>query len=685
MAIQGTARTRRIDFLRKAMLGMFIPVYVGYVLGQYMPIPKLLESEFRISSLLFFPHPHITEYTKGSIGICFLAYLLLILKLYDPRHYKSNSSGDAEWANWKKSIRYRHKESRIYKHAVFMMQNKIPIINTLTQKHWCEKSKTIPAVESNNRILSENVQIDIDTRTGKINANTICIGSPGSRKTTSIVYTNCMQLGGSKVICDPKAETTYRLAGFFENAGYKVKILDLMNMDESECFNPFRYVEEDEDIPKMVSFCFRGFDAGKAEGGNKDPFWDDANMLEICAICYLLWYDAREEDQTLPMAMKLVNLNSLKVKRVNKLTGKEEEKLGLTCLFEDYAARCGEDNMPMTYFRMFNKAKDKTLSNMETTLVAKLQMLLQPKVVRLLSKDELDLWDIGRHKTVLFLKCPDADATYRFIISMVYMFLYKSLYYVADIEEKGNGCKVPVQIIQDEFTSFPQPDNYLEIMRGCRSRNVSMFPIFQDIPSLKTMKIFGDKFNALFGQVDSWIFLGSQEGSETVKWISEQLGEETVTVVNKSGNGSSTSTVGSKLATVNALTSMPDDMCIVKLKSVPPIYDRKYPFLQHPNIKLTAIPRDGSGIPLYERTSKKETQINNSVDPDKLISVEKVESEPLSAKENIEEVAPNQEPVPEIYEDDYEDIEETDNNSDIKEKQRRLNRERFKRIFTSRM
>ena len=144
---------------------------------------------------------------------------------------------------------------------------KIPIINTLTQRYWCEKSKTIPAVESNNRILSENVQIDIDTRTGKINANTICIGSPGSRKTTSIVYTNCMQLGGSKVICDPKAETTYRLAGFFENAGYKVKILDLMNMDESECFNPFRYVEEDEDIPKMVSFCFRGFDAGKAEGG----------------------------------------------------------------------------------------------------------------------------------------------------------------------------------------------------------------------------------------------------------------------------------------------------------------------------------------------------------------------------------------------------------------------------------
>ena len=168
------------------------------------------------------------------------------------------------------------------------MQNNIPIISFFSRKLWYKLCKHLPAVESDNRILSQHVQFDVDTKTSKINANTVCIGSPGTRKTTSIVYTNCMQLGGSKVICDPKAETTYRLAGFFEAADYKVKILDLMNMDESECFNPFEYVDDDEDIPKMVSFAFRGFDAGKKEGGNMDPFWDDANMLEICAICYLL-------------------------------------------------------------------------------------------------------------------------------------------------------------------------------------------------------------------------------------------------------------------------------------------------------------------------------------------------------------------------------------------------------------
>ena len=700
MAIQGTARKGRKEFLIKAMIGMVIPIYAGYVLGQYMPLSKLLGSELTVSSLI--PSiGNITQYTKGSISICFMAYMIMVLKLYDPRHYKGGSEhGDAKWDSWKKSIKYRHKENLKYRLAKWMMQSNIPIINYFTKKHWEKRSKTLPAVESDNRILSKHVQFDVDTKTGKINANTVCIGSPGSRKTTSIVYTNCMQLGGSKVICDPKAETTYRLAGFFENAGYKVKILDLMNMDESECFNPFVYVSSDEDIPKMVSFCFRGFDTQKPDGGNKDPFWDDANMLEICAICYLLWYDARKEDQTLPMAMKLVNLNSLKVKRTNKATGKEEEITGLTALFNDYAERCGENNMPITYFRMFNKAKDKTLSNMETTLVAKLQMLLQPKVVRLLSKDELDLWDIGIHKTVLFLKCPDADRSYNFVVSMVYMFLYKCLYYVADELCQGRGCPVPVQIIQDEFTSFPQPDNYLDIMRGCRSRNVSMFPIFQDIPSLKTMKIFGDKFNALFGQVDSWIFLGSQEGEETCKWVSDQLGEETVTVVNKSGNGSSTSTTGSKLASINALESMPDNMCIIKMKGCNPIYDEKYPFLLHPNIKKTAILRDGSGIPLYTRASKKE-QVEEKIDESKILKVssddpnsvvvEKTEiiikpkpddnTEIDKSDESDPSEASDYEQPEESYEDEA-DFDSSDLNEDEKQRERKLKLERLRRIFT---
>lgn len=677
MAIQGTERKGRRDYFIKAAIGLVIPVYAGYVLGQYMPLSNLLSSpEISISSLIPYPSLNITEYTKGAIGLCFLLYLVLVLKFYDPKHYRGGAEhGTARWVSWRRARKYRHKESKLFKFGTRMMQNNVPIVSFFTKKIWYFLSRRIQPVESSNRILSKHVQIDVDTKTGKINANTVCIGSPGSRKTTSIVYTNCMQLGGSKVICDPKAETTYRLAGFFENAGYKVKILDLMNMDESECFNPFEYISDDEDIPKMVSFCFRGFDAGKKEGGNMDPFWDDANMLEVCAISYLLWYDARPEDRTLPMVMRLVNLNSLKIKRKNKVTGKEEEKTGLTCLFEDYAERCGENNMPMTYFRMFNKAKDKTLSNMETTLVAKLQMLLQPKVVRLLSKDELDLFDIGRHKTVLFLKCPDADRSYNFIVSMVYMFLYKCLYYVADIENQGRGCPVPVQIIQDEFTSFPQPDNYLDIMRGCRSRNVSMFPIFQDIPSLKGMKVMGEHYNALFGQVDSWIFLGSQEGDETAKWVSEQLGEETITVVNKSGNGSSTSTVGAKLANINDLTEMPENKCIIKLAHTPPIYDDKYPFLLHPNIKLTAIPRDGSGIPLYTRPSRAPKPYKDS----SALQVTKIEEEVvLEDPEPIQEELPETSVVP--------DPELESSKTDQIERIRiiRFNIERFKRALRPR-
>lgn len=605
MAIRGTERKNSTTFLMKTMLFMPLTIYAGIVLGQYLPISKLLESEFSVSSLFFNPlHPPITEYTKPAIGLIFIAYMLLALKMYDPHNYRSNDAyGTAKWASPKRSRKYLAPDNEAYKKALKTVQPNIelPFITARRRKKYFKESKKLPAVESTNRILSKGVAFDLDTKTSKLpNANTIVVGAPGTRKTTSIVYSNCMQLGGSKVICDPKGETTFRLAGLYENAGYKVKILDLIDIEKSDCFNPFEYVESDDDIPRMVSFCFKGMDTSK-DGASKDPFWDDANMLEICAVCYLLWYDARKEDQTLPMAMKLVQLNSVEIPGPPGPDGKPTKKTGLTALFEKYAERNGEDNMPMTYFRMFNKAKDKTLANMETTLVAKLQMLVQPRVARLLSHDDMKLYEIGREPQILFLRVPGSDETYNFIVSMLYMFLYKCLDYVADIEEKGNGCRVPVTILQDEFTSFPQPQNYLTILSQCRSRNYSMVIAFQEISRLKQMKCLGESWGAIFGDVGSWVFLGSPD-KDTTEYFTTILGKETVTVINKSGSQSSTSQTASDLAPANDLAMMPPNKCIVKLIGEPPMYDDKYPFLLHPNIKLTAIPREGDGIPLYERS-----------------------------------------------------------------------------------
>ena len=586
MAIQGRPRRRRVTYLLKSLSFMPIPIFLGIYIAKYFPLSNIINNYQTINWLDGLIHPEFNEFTAGSILLMFMVYIVIVWKMYEPDNRRPGQEyGSAKWGTWQELIRkYAAKENFAYRHAIKNLKKRlIPRSSRKAIKH-------MKAVTSNNRILSEHCKYNSNVRTSKMNANSIGIGSAGSQKTTSIVYTNIMQCNGSMVVCDPKGDVTPVCAGFCENAGYKVKILDLINMENSDRFNPFDYVKDDEDIISMISFCFRGFDADKS-GESKDPFWDDANMLEIAAVCYLLYYDAAPECRTLSMAMKLINANSLVIKRDGV------SKTGLQWLFYDFERKNGSNNMPMTYYQMFDKAKDKTLSNIETTLAAKMQMLLQPKVERLMSTDDLKLGDLGREPQILFLRVPDANDSYNFIVSMVYMFLYKELYYVSDIENHGRGCKYPITMLQDEFTSFPQPLNYLTILSGCRSRNIGLFPIFQDVDRLKNMKCLGQGWSSIFGQVDSWVFLGSQE-PETCKFISEQLGKETIVAINNKGE---TTTLGRELATEAELMSMDKNHCIVKYNGEPPIYDTKYPFLEHPNIKLTAIPWDDSGIPYYTR------------------------------------------------------------------------------------
>lgn len=606
MAIQGRPRQRRSTYFLKSLIYIPIPVLLGIYIAKYLPISNIVNNYETLDWIDGILHPVINQYTGQAILLFSLAYILIVWKMFDPDNKRSGQEyGSAQWGSWKVLTRkLAAKENPEYKYAIKHIKKR------LEDRRSPKADKNMEAVSSPNRILSEHMRLDTNMLTSKKNANTIVIGASGSNKTTAIVYSNIMQLTGSMVVCDPKGDVTPRTAGLCENAGYKVKILDLINMENSDHFNPFDYVRTDEDIISMVSFCFRGLDADKS-GANKDPFWDDANMLEVAAVCYLLYYDAAPEYRTLSMAMKLVNLNSLQVKTESgTLTG-------LAYLFKEFESKHGSNNMPMTYYYMFDKAKDKTLSNIETTLAAKMQLLLQPKVERLMSNDDMHLGDIGREKQILFLRVPDSDKSFNFIVSMIYMFLYKELYRVSDIENNGNGCPIPVTVWADEFPSFQQPSNFLEIFSGCRSRNLGIVILTQEIARLKTMKCLSEGWSSIFGQCHSWVFLGGEE-KETNTYLSELLGKETIEVINKNSN----THVGRELATINELGELPSDHCIVKVNGERPVYDTKYPFLKHPNIKLTAIPRDGSGIPFYKRknsvvaASKKVTVISSDGEPE---------------------------------------------------------------------
>ena len=42
-----------------------------------------------------------------------------------------------------------------------------------------------------------------------------------------------------------------------EKKGYEVKVLDLINMEKSDCYNPFVYLKDDNDVQKLVTNLFK--------------------------------------------------------------------------------------------------------------------------------------------------------------------------------------------------------------------------------------------------------------------------------------------------------------------------------------------------------------------------------------------------------------------------------------------
>ena len=158
----------------------------------------------------------------------------------------------------------------------------------------------------------------------------------------------------------------------------------------------------------------------------------------------------------------------------------------------------------------------------------RLAFLENKQVLRLLSKDELNLSDIGigvngdgETKTALFCVIPDSDKSYNFIIGMLYTQIFQELYYQADFN-CGGRLPIHVTFMLDEFANVALPDDFCSLLSTMRSREISSIIIIQNFAQLKAL--FKDTWETIPGNCDTFIYLGGNEQS-THKYVSELLGK----------------------------------------------------------------------------------------------------------------------------------------------------------------
>jgi type IV secretion system protein VirD4 len=460
-----------------------------------------------------------------------------------------------------------------------------------------------------NKVLTQNVSLGLDTRSHRRNLNTIVIGGSGAGKTRFYAKPNIMQCNTSFVILDPKGEILRDTGNMLKEKGYKIRVLDLINMDRSDSYNPFVYLQNDNDVQKLVTNLFKATTPKKSH--SSDPFWDTAASELLLALIFYLWYEAPEEEQNFSMVLEMLRAGEVK-------EDDDTYRSPLDILFDMLELK-NPNHIAVKYYRDYRGAPAKTIKSIQITLSSKLEKFNLDSLSSMTQYDEMYLQRVGEEKTALFAIIPDSDASFNFLVSILYTQLFQHLFYMADYKH-GGRLPVPVHFVMDEFANVSLPNDFEKILSTMRSREVSVSIILQNLAQLKSL--FEKDWESIVGNCDELLYLGGNEQS-THKFISESLGKDTIAVntysKGKGKTGSSSTSfqqVGRELMTPDEVRMLDNSYAILFIRGERPVMDLKYDIKKHPNINYSA---DGEGKPYihgqkdYSIASIKLEHVNNEM------------------------------------------------------------------------
>ena len=435
--------------------------------------------------------------------------------------------------------------------------------------------------KSENKLMTQNVSIGLNAKKHRRNLNTLVCGGSGAGKTRFYCKPNLMQANTSFVVLDPKGEIVRDVGKLLETKGYEIKVLDLISMEKSHCYNPFVYLRNDNDIQRLVTNLFKSTTPKGSQ--SNDPFWDTAASMLLLALVFYLHYEAPEDEQNFAMVMEML--------RAGAIEDEEEPRPSpLDNLFSELEYE-NPEHIALKYYHSYHSGSAKTLKSIQITLAARLEKFNLESLASLTSTDELELETLGEKKTALFALIPDNDTSFNFLVSILYTQLFQQLFYSAD-HIHGGSLPIPVHFLMDEFANVSLPDDFDKILSVMRSRSVSVSIILQNLAQLKAL--FEKQWESIVGNCDEFLYLGGNEQS-THKYVSELLGKATIDTntygksSGRSGNYSTNYQIsGRELLTPDEVRLLDNQYAILFIRGERPVLDFKYDILKHPNVALTA-------------------------------------------------------------------------------------------------
>ena len=454
-----------------------------------------------------------------------------------------------------------------------------------------------------NLILSQTMRMSFNARSHRRNLNVLVVGGSGAGKTRFYAKPNIMQCNSSYIVADPKGEMLRAVAPLLLEKGYDVKVFNLITPQNSDGYNPFVYVRNDEDVIKLITNLIQNTTPKNAS--QNDPFWEKSEIALDTALMLYLLHEAPPEEQTFEMLMFMIE-------NAAAMEEDEEYQSPVDMLFDALEDE-NPEHIALKQYKIFKQASGKTAKSILISAAVRLAAFNLPEIAKMTSYDNLDLGSLGEKKKAIFCVIPDNDNSFNYLVGMLYTQAFQELYFKAD-HEHGGELPVPVHFVMDEFANVALPDNFERLLATMRSRRISVSIIIQNMAQLKAL--FKDSWESLVGNCDTMLYLGGNEQS-THEYISKMLGKETIDTrtrgITRGSHGSSNTNyqnTGRELLALDEVRLVDNSNALIFIRGERPIMDKKFDILSHPNIKFT---EDGGNLPYAHNKEGKYFRKNLSV------------------------------------------------------------------------
>ena len=527
------------------LIGIIPVVWLALLLAQSLGggLPELLRN---LTSALEQPTNIIwTDKSLPTILICLAAYgmAVLLYRTNQGRTRDGEEHGSAAWAT-PASV-----------NAQFAQKDSIP--------------------------LTQHVRLGLDTHKHRRSLNVLVIGGSGAAKTRSFVLPNILTANTNYVITDPKSEVLLATGGYLKEQGYDVRVLNLVNLEQSDGYNPFRYLRDEKDVLKLVNNLIQ---STTPKGSHEsDPFWTKAETALLQAIILMLFQEAPEYEQNFSMVMRVLEYAEVREEDEGHVSP-------LDLLFESIERR-KPDSVAVRQYKVFKLAAGKTAKSILVSTAVRLAPFNLPQIQALTDHDDMDLYTLGEKKVALYAVIPDNDNTFNFLVSLLYAQAFQALYYSADQIHHGPLPR-HVRFVLDEFAAMPLP-GFTRELATMRSRSISASVIIQNMAQIK--ELYKDSWETIPGNCDTILYLGGNESS-THKYVSEMLGKATIDTKThgqtkgKSGSYSTNFQMsGRELLTPDEVRKLDNRYALLFIRGASPVMDEKYDLMHHPAISRSSL------------------------------------------------------------------------------------------------